>query len=266
MPIDNRDYFRGEHPPACTCADCVQRRLETGYFRYTKRSKPRGKKKLLFFVAVSILLTSIGVAFAFYSDASMQFLGKVSDTGKDIVENISERASGFTSDSASSPEDMTVAVVETDCTTTPATRARDGEYVHEPIDVISADTSFRGNFIEVSGRIIDRCREIWSLDNPSDYAVFAIYKHPEPTCSSFSNCPPEEPIGGILEPLSAGRFYTNIDPGDIIANSWTLGDDGFEVSFRPAPQWGETFRLGIWGWDVENRRPGHLGEVVVRAG
>lgn len=27
MPIGDRDYFRGSHPPACTCVDCVNRRL-----------------------------------------------------------------------------------------------------------------------------------------------------------------------------------------------------------------------------------------------
>ena len=26
MPLDSRDYSRGSHPPACTCADCVARR------------------------------------------------------------------------------------------------------------------------------------------------------------------------------------------------------------------------------------------------
>ena len=27
MPLDDRDYVRGNHPPACTCASCVSRRL-----------------------------------------------------------------------------------------------------------------------------------------------------------------------------------------------------------------------------------------------
>ena len=29
MPLDNRDYVRGEHPPACTCVDCVNARRGT---------------------------------------------------------------------------------------------------------------------------------------------------------------------------------------------------------------------------------------------
>ena len=28
MPIGDRDYVRGAHPPTCTCADCTQRRLD----------------------------------------------------------------------------------------------------------------------------------------------------------------------------------------------------------------------------------------------
>jgi hypothetical protein len=27
MPLSNRDYIKGEHPPACTCVDCVSKRL-----------------------------------------------------------------------------------------------------------------------------------------------------------------------------------------------------------------------------------------------
>ena len=41
MPIVDRDYFRGEHPPACTCADCVLSRLETGYFLCGSRPMSR---------------------------------------------------------------------------------------------------------------------------------------------------------------------------------------------------------------------------------
>ena len=28
MPIYDRDYVRGQHPPACTCKDCTARRLD----------------------------------------------------------------------------------------------------------------------------------------------------------------------------------------------------------------------------------------------
>jgi len=30
MPIDERNYTRGEHPPACTCVECVKKRLKGG--------------------------------------------------------------------------------------------------------------------------------------------------------------------------------------------------------------------------------------------
>ena len=28
MPIDTRDWYRGNHPPTCNCADCVERRMQ----------------------------------------------------------------------------------------------------------------------------------------------------------------------------------------------------------------------------------------------
>lgn len=28
MPINDRDYVRDSHPPACTCVECVRKRLE----------------------------------------------------------------------------------------------------------------------------------------------------------------------------------------------------------------------------------------------
>lgn len=28
MPLGDRDYIRGSHPPTCTCADCVEKRLK----------------------------------------------------------------------------------------------------------------------------------------------------------------------------------------------------------------------------------------------
>ena len=265
MPIDTRDYYRGEHPPACTCADCVQRRLETGYFRYTRRPKRRNWVKVFLFAATPILLVSAGILIALSSDVGKEFWGNISDAGNNITEDTSERGSESVSD-VSSTEQVNVGPVETDCRTTPAVRDSGGEYVHEPIDVIKADTTVTGNLVQVSGRIIDRCKEIWSLNNPSDYIVFAVYRYPEPSCSSFTSCPPEEPIGGVLEPLSDGWSYTNLDAGDVIANDWTVLDDSFEIEFKPVSLWGETFRFGVWGWDVENRRPGHLVELVIPTG
>jgi hypothetical protein len=28
VPINDRDYMRDSHPPACTCVECVRKRLE----------------------------------------------------------------------------------------------------------------------------------------------------------------------------------------------------------------------------------------------
>ena len=28
MPLYNRDYIRGNHPPTCTCEDCCEKRLK----------------------------------------------------------------------------------------------------------------------------------------------------------------------------------------------------------------------------------------------
>ena len=28
MGLDDRDYIRGEHPPACTCVECNRKRLK----------------------------------------------------------------------------------------------------------------------------------------------------------------------------------------------------------------------------------------------
>jgi len=42
MPIGDRDYVRGEHPPNCTCVDCVNRRL--GIWKERSSSKPSRHK------------------------------------------------------------------------------------------------------------------------------------------------------------------------------------------------------------------------------
>lgn len=42
MPVSDRDYMRGAHPPSCTCVDCVNRRL-----KQVKDGKPkRGRYKM----------------------------------------------------------------------------------------------------------------------------------------------------------------------------------------------------------------------------
>lgn len=52
MPLDDRDYIRGRHPPTCTCTECVNRRLK----RLGKEARPNyisvcprcGKKSLFY--------------------------------------------------------------------------------------------------------------------------------------------------------------------------------------------------------------------------
>ena len=41
MPLDDRAYARGSHPPACTCVDCTRKRLEQ--FRKTAKKAKRQK-------------------------------------------------------------------------------------------------------------------------------------------------------------------------------------------------------------------------------
>jgi len=41
MPVSDRDYVRGEHPPTCTCKECTDRRLA----RLTGRSSDKGRGK-----------------------------------------------------------------------------------------------------------------------------------------------------------------------------------------------------------------------------
>lgn len=41
MPVSDRDYVRGEHPPTCTCKECTDRRLA----RLTGQSSDKGREK-----------------------------------------------------------------------------------------------------------------------------------------------------------------------------------------------------------------------------
>ncbi len=254
MPIGDRDYVRGGHPPACTCADCVLSRLDTGYFRSPARPRRR-KRKLLIAAAVSTLLVAVGVGVGLSTEAGKGFYDSTSDR---VAETL-----GFAADE-DSPADTNAAPVETDCRTTPAELDQEGQYVHQPIDVVTTNLDIQGDYLRVSGAILDRCKAIWSLHSPDTYVVFAAYAHPKPTCPALAECPAENPVGGVLKPLPLGQYYTDIDAGDVLADDWTLQAHSFEVAFRAAHSWGETFRLGVWGWDVENDRPGLLTEIVVR--
>jgi len=42
MPIDDRDYVKGEHPPNCTCVDCVNRRL--GIVKASTKARKKFRK------------------------------------------------------------------------------------------------------------------------------------------------------------------------------------------------------------------------------
>jgi len=42
MPLSDRDYIRGEHPPACTCAECTEKRLKEVQ---RKQNKSRFQRK-----------------------------------------------------------------------------------------------------------------------------------------------------------------------------------------------------------------------------
>ena len=253
-PISDRDYYRGEHPPACTCVDCVVSRMDSGY---SPGGAPRRRKRrrALIIACVSALIVAAGVA-----------VGLSTEPGRDFYDSASERVTetlGIGSDDDTS-SGAAGSAVETDCRTTPAERGEDGQFVHQPIDVLAADLNLQGDYVRLSGAIIDRCKAVWSLNSPDNYVIFAAYSHPRPTCPAFSECPTEQPVGGVLRPLPLGQFYTDIDAGDVLADDWSLQDHSFEIAFRAAHAWGETFRLGVWGWDVQNEQPGLLTEVVVR--
>ena len=146
-----------------------------------------------------------------------------------MVARVSETADSTTGrGSDKSPDvvardEVKAATLDTDCRTTPATRDQDGEYVHDSIDVIEADYNMSGNLVNASGSVIDRCKEIWSLQGPGSYGVFAVYGYPEPSCPASSDCPVEEPFGGILEPLQEGWFYPDLDPYDVVAEELECG-------------------------------------------
>ncbi len=46
MPLSDRDYTRGEHPPTCTCVDCVNKRL--GIVKQQKSDYSKDDRKLKF--------------------------------------------------------------------------------------------------------------------------------------------------------------------------------------------------------------------------
>ncbi|MDE2860720.1 MAG: hypothetical protein OYI31_07230 [Chloroflexota bacterium] len=264
MPIGDRDYYRGEHPPACTCADCVRSRLETGHSRYGARPKRRRWKKLLLGGAVVLtLIVSVSVTLVLTTEFGRDAYDNVAARVSETADSVLGRGSDESPDVAARDE-VKAAPVDTNCRTTPATRDQDGEYVHDSINVIEADYNLSRNLVNISGSVIDRCREIWSLESPGSYGIFAVYGYPEPSCPALAECPVEEPIGGIMEPLQEGWFYPELDPHDVVAEEWSVEEDGFSITFEPAPRWGETFRLGVWGWDVGSARPGLLGEIVVR--
>ncbi len=39
MPLDDRDYIRGKHPPSCTCRECTEKRLGR-YFKEPHAQEP----------------------------------------------------------------------------------------------------------------------------------------------------------------------------------------------------------------------------------
>lgn len=45
MPLSDRDYMKGEHPPTCTCVDCVNKRMKKLGIKQHKKDQ-RGKDKL----------------------------------------------------------------------------------------------------------------------------------------------------------------------------------------------------------------------------
>lgn len=73
MPIDDRDYVRGSHPPTCTCADCTEKRLKSssGFTRaehtssYRKPSFFRKLKKVKSFQLGRLWATILGITGGF---------------------------------------------------------------------------------------------------------------------------------------------------------------------------------------------------------
>ena len=152
--------------------------------------------------------------------------------------------------------------ITSDCRTASPTRGSDGEYSSDNLRVVEvAVSSSGGDIVEVSGEIIDRCKEKWSLITSDDYGTFAIYRWPEPRGYGYSS---ESPIGSILEPAGGNTYYTGLSPSDRIAESYVVREDSFRIRYRSMPQhWGATYRLGVWGWDVEKRQPGLLADVKI---
>jgi len=45
MPLSDRDYIRGSHPPTCSCTECTRRRLE-GFSRQGRIEKPKKRRSI----------------------------------------------------------------------------------------------------------------------------------------------------------------------------------------------------------------------------
>lgn len=61
MPINDRDYMRDSHPPACTCVACVQKRLariKRGGYR-TSRIKLSGMLASRYFWMIGLILIAV---------------------------------------------------------------------------------------------------------------------------------------------------------------------------------------------------------------
>jgi len=83
MPLDNRDYYRGEHPPACTCVECTNRRLSrVRNGQWEKQQEYRGSSGhvsgisgcLVLGIVLLVLLVLLIVVVVLYSTGYLSFL------------------------------------------------------------------------------------------------------------------------------------------------------------------------------------------------
>jgi hypothetical protein len=59
MPLADRDYIRGSHPPSCTCTECVNRRL--GIYKKSKRVRHKPYRVASYIILSLVLIFILGL-------------------------------------------------------------------------------------------------------------------------------------------------------------------------------------------------------------
>jgi len=59
MPLADRDYIRGSHPPSCTCAECVEKRL--GKYKKSRRARRKPYRVASYIILSLALIFILGI-------------------------------------------------------------------------------------------------------------------------------------------------------------------------------------------------------------